>query len=167
MHNTTVLKQLEEILDNALIAAAPDAPIRSICEHVIEANSELIDELMEGWRLDYVTRLLRQRRDKLAREQRTTQLMLPGFERLPTQITVSNGRRNPLETATYRQLREYLVVLRRRQRTNPRIAQVQNLMALMRKWRKKLRLKKTQGLTVAEAMQREAQGREAAAGRQA
>lgn len=82
--------------------------------------------------------------------------MLPGFERLPGQITVSNGRRRPLEKATYKQLNQYLIVLRRRQETNPRIIQVQNLMALILKWKKKV--KRSRGLTVAEVMRCEAHG---------
>jgi hypothetical protein len=41
MLKTVLAKQLEEILDNALIVAPSGAPIRSICEHVIEADSEL------------------------------------------------------------------------------------------------------------------------------
>jgi hypothetical protein len=155
MLKSVLARELEEILDNALILATPDVPIRSLAERVIQANPEVIDELMEGWRLEYVTRLLRRRRDKMAREQRTTQLMLPGFERLPGHITVSTGHRQPLEKATYWQLHEYLIVLRRREETNPRIVQVQNLIALMRKWKKKI--KKSRGLTVAEVMQREAE----------
>lgn len=148
-------KQLQELIENALIAAAPDTPIKSLAKRLIDSNRELIDLLMEEWRVSYVARLVRAKQAQIAREQRTAQLMLPGFERLPGRITVSEGRRKPLEQATARQLREYLIVLRRRQKNNTQISQVLSLLQLLKKWQKKLK-SKGYGLTVAEVMQREA-----------
>jgi hypothetical protein len=155
MANPLLAKRLNELLEATLIAAEPDIPLRALAETLISGHRGLIDELMEEWRLSYITRLLAGKRAQMLRAQRTAQLMLPGFERMPSLITVSEGRRKPLEGATFQQLREYLIVLRRRERDNPRIAQVKNLMDLMRKWKKKLK-SKAHGLTVAEVMQREA-----------
>jgi hypothetical protein len=155
MKDPILAKQLDELLHSALMMASPDVPIRALAERAIEENFSLFEELMREWRVNYVIRLLVAKRQQMEREQRTAQMMLPGFERLPTQITLPQGQRRPLEKATYRQLEKYLAVLRRRRENNPRIAQIKSLMELMKKWKKKLR-GKSYGLTVAEVMQREA-----------
>lgn len=146
-------KQLDEQIENTLLARPTGASMRSLAERVIEEEKELIDALMASWRLDYVMRLLKRKQEQINREQRSSQIMLPGYERLPTKITVSSGKRRPLETATLRQLQEYLRVLRRKQRDHPRISQVKSLIDLMTKWKKKL---KGAQVTVAEVMHRQA-----------
>lgn len=155
MKNPLLANRLDELLETVLIAAPPGSSILSLANEAIGRDRELIADLMQEWQLDHVCQLLRRKQRQMAREQRTAQIMLPGFERLPVHITVEKGRRRPLETATYWQLREYLIVLRRRQQNNSKIAQVKTLMGLIEKWKKKLK-GKTKGLTVAEVMQREA-----------
>src|SRR3974390_2579751 len=103
----SLAKQLDQLLEDTLIGADSGAPIQGLVERAIRDNRELIERFMEG----YLIRLANRTRRELQRKERAEQLFLPGFERIPLQITMADRRRRPIESATFRQLREYLRVL--------------------------------------------------------
>jgi len=95
--------------------------------------------------------MIRSKRKELAKRQaEENQLMLPGFEKIPQQITIRDGKRRPLEDATYKQLGQYLRVLRRQARDDSRIRQLQALMELVQPY-----VANNPGITVKEVCLRE------------
>jgi hypothetical protein len=154
------VKALVELIENALITAPEGASIRSISEGLVSGDyAEIIAAYRDEWILEHLDRLVAHGKAQRAADQWSKQIPLPGFERMPVKLVFAKGRKippQPMLSANYKDLRRYLADLRKRQANSPRIAQVKTLLELIEKWRKRLRLKNAQGLTVAEVMEREA-----------
>jgi hypothetical protein len=156
-------KRAEESVRDALMLH-PEARGMDVARSVAEAADEgFLDELGRALVFQHFLRLIRAHRSKAARDRWRLQLrLLPGFEDLPRGFVSPEGQRVRLEDATYTDLGSYLKAVRARQRNAPQVGQIQSLMDLLKKWRKKLRIK-GRGLTVAEAMEREARARDGTA----
>lgn len=144
-----------ELFDSAVETSIISSPISMKIESqaaiLIDEERGLIDLLTPIWQVQAVCRLIRLKRKKMADAGGIeNQFMLPGFERIPLRITIRDGKRRPLEDATYRQLAQYLHVLRRQARDNSRIQQLQALMGLVRPY-----MEDNPGITVKEVCLRE------------
>ena len=143
---------LDAAIENSLISAKPGEGIDAQAKRVISEQKEQIDALTPDWQLREVLRGFRLKRLELARRRRAEdQYLLPGFDRLPQRITIRDGKTRPLDKATYRQLRDYFEVLRKRERYSPKILQVKTLMERLWPY-----AKETPGITVREVCVKEA-----------
>ena len=144
---------LEMAAENAAIAAEPGMSIERQAARLIVEEAALIAELTPVWQLRAVVRAIRLKRKELAKRSRTrNQFLLPGFDALPQRIDIRGGKRNQLQDATYRQLRDYFEVLRKRSRYPRRIVQLKALMQLVLGY-----ARKTPGIKVSRVMQLEAE----------
>jgi hypothetical protein len=146
-------QELEMAAENAAIAAEPGISVERQAERLIAEESALIAKLTPIWQLRAVARAIRSKRAEIAKRDRArNQFLLPGFDALPQRIDIRGGKRNQLQDATYRQLRDYFEVLRKRSRYPRRIVQLKALMQLVLGY-----ARKTPGIKVSKVMQLEAE----------
>lgn len=145
--------ELEEIVLNAVILAAPDVPADLLAARLYDDEPKLSAKLARELVLLHYAHLIRVAR---ARENRkdADQLLLPGFEHLPARIAVAPGKRRFIEKARYTDLRAYFRLLNRKHRdhwrNNTKLGEVKKLMELMQK-----HSRETPWITVGEVMARE------------
>jgi hypothetical protein len=150
---TSAAQMLDAAIENAVIAAEPGLQIEDQAKRLISEETEIIEALTPEWQIREVVRLLRMKRLEFARkDQPQKQFLLPGFERVPQRILIRDGKRKPLEGATYRQLRDYFKALRKRAYDNAKLTQVKALMELVWKY-----AQDTPAITVKQVCEREAQ----------
>jgi cytochrome P450 len=126
----TVEQRMDAAVSDALAGSGPDVEIDQLARRVITENAALLGEYL----FQEVVRRLRREKIRQARQDRDHyQLPLPGFERLPQTIRLA-GKRRPLQDATYRELRQYLAALHQRHREDPKIAEVQKLIDMVKKY---------------------------------
>lgn len=147
----TPIQLLDFAIENDVIAGELGVSIDDLAKRLIRDKAEIIAALTPNWQFERVVKLFRAKRLELARKRRAEgQYLLPGFEGLPQRIVIRDGKRRPLEKATYRQLRDYFEVLRKRANNNPRLAKVKALMELVHPY-----AQDTPGITVREVCERE------------
>jgi hypothetical protein len=104
-----------------------------------DSHAELMEQLAKAWALDRLSTLFRHRRQRgwpthIKREQ----LILPGFENLPYNISIGSGNVKRLNNATVPQIRRHLEMLRRYQSKEVlEIGQLQAVLELMKKYTSK------------------------------
>lgn len=139
---TALHRQHLTALESALAASDPTTPIEVLAERVFDSEPVLMKRLGVQRNIWLLYRLRRRL------EAQSKQLLLPGFERLPTRIVIKNRRWTDLQDANLGQLRQYRSILVKRR--DPRIKQLDALISLMRRhWRNGLQIK------VSDVMQKE------------
>jgi hypothetical protein len=116
MLTETTKREIEAAVESALLTAPKDLPMMELARRIYASEPELIAKVQEAWILDkliYQLRLCRHRVPSL--ELQETQLLLPGFERLPRRLSIE-GRRTPLIEARLFELKQFRAILIR-QRT--------------------------------------------------
>ena len=109
---TAALKRdLEITLETALMLAEPDTPIPVLAQRIYDSDPTLMAECQHIWALERIIWML-YRKQQAATSSR--QLCLPGFENLPNRITMKDGRRRALRSATLVHLIEFREVLAKR-----------------------------------------------------
>lgn len=151
-----VRKTLEDALELAQIGGRKAKP-SLVAESVYRSDPELVEAVKQQYILDRWSRLVGvlQRNHKYAQVAHL-QLVLPDpiFQDLPQTIFLRNGTRPKLDYCSLDETQEHLEVLRERFKVHPRVAQMEALVAIHRKW-----AKKDTKLTWGEAKRREAADR--------
>jgi hypothetical protein len=127
----TLKRELEITLETALMLAEPDTSIPALAERIYNSEPRLMAECQRVWALERITWML-YRRQQTATASR--QLCLPGFENLPQRITLKNGTRRALRSATLPLLIEFRDVLSRRR--TARFHAVERLITLVAEYDK-------------------------------
>jgi len=125
------VKAYREPLDEAIEQALErTCPFPEAAEKIIDSQEPWIIPLAPVWAIQKLTRLLRQ---EWAARSRELQPVLPGFEDLATSIPRRRGGRVKLLDATLEDLVQYRKWLYQRWRGTKRHAQLDRLIALMKK----------------------------------
>ena len=142
--------ELEITLETALLLTDDGTPLRPLAERIFQSERDSIEPFMQEWAVDRLVWLLQRRRAHL---RPGNQLRLPGFEKLPSRLSVNGNRRVNLRYATIFHLREYRAVLERRR--DSRLFQLDSLIAFMQPYSDSNR-----GITVERAEKMELDRRE-------
>jgi hypothetical protein len=137
-----------ELVENAVILE-PRMPIDLLAARILsEADETFMTELGRFLAVPFFARLIRAER---AKQSKSAQMRLPGFEQLPVRILGDRDRRVILREATYADVRRYYWSLGKRQserrKTNPKMLQLKTLLDRMKE-----HAKTNRGITVAEVL---------------
>ncbi len=161
MITAEVKLKLETAIETVLFMASKGTPLMELAKRIYADERELISQVQESWILDRLVWMLSRRRQAIPpvdSQEAESQLMLPGFERLPRRLTIG-GRRTALHLATLAQLKEYRNILLRQiidamkatkdPLEDPRIVALDKLIALVSRYAAK---KSNRSITVADVM---------------
>jgi hypothetical protein len=111
-------------------------PPSSCAERFYDSHSALMERLKRPWLITRLTNMIKNgmRQGWSKFEVEKQQLNLPGFETLPRRIFLSNGTRKLLDTVTIGEIRQHIKMLRHRFRNDPKIKQMEAVLALMGKY---------------------------------
>ncbi len=126
-HFRTLSGKLLEVLDEALEKADPSETALSIAGAVYDAELHRFAALFRERNVRWLAQMLRERRGPDPR-----QASLPGFEFLPRLVTVLTGKRIAIREATWTDLRDYRQRLTRKFRADPKVQEVERLMAMLK-----------------------------------
>lgn len=129
---TAALKRdLEITLETALMLAEPETPIPALAVRIYDSETKLMAEVGRIWIIERITWMLYRKRQSSTSSR---QLCLPGFELLPQRITLKDGTRRALRSATLPLLVEFREVLSRRR--TARFHAVERLITLVAEYDK-------------------------------
>lgn len=148
-------QELELALESALMMN-PKTRIPALAEQVYGSKTDLMEFYQKPWMVDRLKWLLY--RNKQRARIRAQSLEMPGYnltlpgcegiEKLPIRITLRNGKRPELRSATIAQLRQFRAVLL--DRRDSRIAALDKLIALVARY-----AAQNQKITVADVIDAE------------
>jgi hypothetical protein len=124
--------EISKIAANAL-TENPNLPRAELAERLVQKHRE--NQVLTSLALHrfWIAAL---RRASRKRKPNSGQIMLPGFEHLPSDIPTREGESMPLIDANYRRLRDYYRGLTRqhakRLRADPKVQEAKQLMLMMR-----------------------------------
>ncbi len=130
--NPIVNRELEIVLETALMLAAPGTSVAAIANRIFDSERELMQQIQRPWILARLEWMLHRKKHDLPAE---GQLTLPGMPRFPVRLTLKDGGRPAFMKSTFRQLKEYRGVLLKRK--SPRLRLVDRLLEIMRPYAKK------------------------------
>ncbi len=157
---TQKAQELEIALESALMMN-PKTPIPKVAEQIYDSATDLVDFFQRPWMVDRFKWLLYRHKQR-ARIRAQSQelpgynLTLPGcegIEKLPIRITLKNGKRPELRSATLAQLKQFRAVLL--ERRDSRIAALDKLIALVSEY-----ATQNQKITVSDVIAAERQKQE-------
>ena len=137
---TATLRELEIILETALMTATPGTSVRKIAERLYNDEPGLVEQLQRPWITARLEWMLYRKQDRLPGADQTT---FPGFPTLPIRMTLKNRERPYLMQGNMKQLEEFRDVLGKVKGRRYRI--VERLIRLMAPYSAK-----RPGITVAE-----------------
>jgi hypothetical protein len=121
-----LIRELELTLEAALLMAEPETSVRTIAERLYDSESVLMEKIGRSLVVERIVWMLYRKRQRFTA---ANQLCLPGFEGLPARITMKDGTRRALRSATLELLQEFREVLLKRK--GPRLRAVEKLIVLV------------------------------------
>jgi hypothetical protein len=125
-HPAQLYSRFVQTMETALEKVDPKSSVLSAAQGFYNERKFEFAALFDQWAVRRIVRLMQKRR---APDER--QAAFPGFDLLPASIVGKQKKRMPLLKATYADLRQYRWSLTARARQNPKVRQVEKLMALL------------------------------------
>jgi hypothetical protein len=119
-------RELEMVIETALMLAQPGSPVPEIAERLYDSEKALMEQIQRPLIVERLTWMMNRRRQYLPSQD---QMMLPGFPKLPERVTLLDGRRPRLWDATLPQLKQFRKVLMKRRA--PRLKIIERLIDFM------------------------------------
>lgn len=124
-------RELELTLETALLMAEPETPVKTIAERLYDSERVLMEKIARSLVIERIVWMLYRKRQRFTA---ANQLCLPGFEGLPARITMKDGTRRALRSATLELLQEFREVLLKRK--GARLLAVEKLITLVAEYDK-------------------------------
>ncbi len=111
MLTAALKRELELVLETAMMMADPGVSLHTIAERVYDSEPALVEQIGRPLAIERFLWILKRRR---AHTPSQNQMLLPGLPNLPQRIRLKNGKRPFLMQSNVKQLKQFRQVLLKR-----------------------------------------------------